>query len=73
VEFPVVSQASLVGEGSWLKDYVDNLSNLVSFGGSGRFFTGSSRRNDVVGDFEVQANNGFGEEISEMFRWISGV
>ncbi|XP_045818729.1 E3 ubiquitin-protein ligase ATL4-like [Trifolium pratense] len=73
-EVPVVSQASLVGEGSWLKDYVDNLSNLVSFGGSGRFFTGSSRRNDVVGvDYEVQANHGFGEEITEMFRWISGV
>jgi len=77
VETPVVSQASLIGEGNWLKDYVDGLSRVMSFRGSGRFFTGSSRRNDVVagvGDFDVEANgNGFGEEISEMFRWISEV
>nr|AAN32654.1 RING-H2 protein [Medicago sativa] len=72
VETPVDSQASLIGEGNWLKDYVDGLTRVMSFRGSG-----SSRRNDVVagvGDFDVEANgNGFGEEISEMFRWISGV
>lgn len=79
VEIPVASQASLIGEGNWLKDYVDGLTRVMSFRGSGRFFTGSGRRNDVVagvGDFDVEANangNGFGEEISEMFRWISGV
>jgi E3 ubiquitin-protein ligase ATL4 len=77
VETPVDSQASLIGEGNWLKDYVDGLTRVMSFRGSGRFFTGSSRRNDVVagvGDYDVEANgNGFGEEISEMFRWISGV
>ncbi|AES65617.1 putative transcription factor C2H2 family [Medicago truncatula] len=77
VETPVASQASLIGEGNWLKDYVDGLTRVMSFRGSGRFFTGSGRRNDVVagvGDFDVEANgNGFGEEISEMFRWISGV
>lgn len=74
VEVPVVSQANLIGEGSWLKDYVDSLSSLMSFRNSGRFFGGSFRRNDVVGvgDFEVETN-GFGEEITEMFRWISGV
>ncbi|AES79009.1 hypothetical protein MTR_7g052370 [Medicago truncatula] len=36
---PVVSQVSLVGEGNWLKDYVDSLSRVMSFRGSGRFFT----------------------------------
>jgi len=62
---PVVSQASLVGEGNWLKDYIDSLSRVMSFRGSGRFFTGCSRRKDVVagvGDFHVDANiSGFGE------------
>ncbi|CAL5184643.1 unnamed protein product [Lathyrus oleraceus] len=72
-EIPVASQVSLVGEGNWLKDYMDNLSSLTWFRNSGRFINGSSRRNDVVGvqDFDVEANT-FGEEISEMFRWVSG-
>ncbi|KAK7411808.1 hypothetical protein VNO78_03249 [Psophocarpus tetragonolobus] len=62
------------GDG-WLKDYVDCLSNTMSFRSSGRFlFTGSSRRSDVVvvGDYDVEANR-FGDEIGEMFRWLSGV
>ncbi|CAI8589683.1 unnamed protein product [Vicia faba] len=69
-----VPVASLVGEGNnWLKDYMDNISSVTWFRNSGRFFNGSSRRNDVVGvqDFDVEANT-FGEEISEMFRWVSG-
>lgn len=76
LEIPVVSQASLAGEvgreSSWLKDF--SLSRLMSIRSSGRFFTGSSRRNDVVGigNYDVEAN-GFGEEISEMFRWLSRV
>ncbi|PPD84104.1 hypothetical protein GOBAR_DD18962 [Gossypium barbadense] len=41
-----------------------------------RFFTGSSRRSDIAGvvtaDYDVEANR-IGEEISEMFRWFSGV
>ncbi|KEH22377.1 ring-H2 protein [Medicago truncatula] len=64
VEAPVVSQASLVGDGNWLKDYADSLSRVTLFRDSGIFFIGSSRRNDVVagvGDFDVEANtNGFG-------------
>ncbi|MED6131918.1 hypothetical protein PIB30_014363 [Stylosanthes scabra] len=70
---------SLVGEvgsrWSW-KDYYDlvsaSVSSTVSFRSSGRFLTGSSRRNDVVsiGDYEGEANR-FGEEISEVFRWLS--
>ncbi|XP_022980348.1 E3 ubiquitin-protein ligase ATL4-like [Cucurbita maxima] len=74
------SLAAEVGSGrNWLKDYVDRLSNSVSsralsFRGSGRFFTGSSRRSEVtvVGDWE-QENSRVGEEISELFRWFSGV
>ncbi|XP_023538985.1 E3 ubiquitin-protein ligase ATL4-like isoform X2 [Cucurbita pepo subsp. pepo] len=77
---PERSLAAEVGSGrSWLKDYVDRLSNSVSsralsFRGSGRFFTGSSRRSEIVvgGDWE-QENSRVGEEISEMFRWFSGV
>ncbi|XP_012083754.2 E3 ubiquitin-protein ligase ATL4 [Jatropha curcas] len=72
--------ASEVASGrSWLKDYVDRLSNTLSsralsFRSSGRFFTGSSRRSEIgsVGDYDVEANR-MGEEISEMFRWFSGV
>uniref|UniRef100_A0A7N0TDQ8 RING-type domain-containing protein n=1 Tax=Kalanchoe fedtschenkoi TaxID=63787 RepID=A0A7N0TDQ8_KALFE len=62
---------------SWLRDYVDRLSatlssRTLSFRSSGRFFGGSDRRNDVAGEYEVEANRA-GEEISEMFRWFSGV
>jgi len=74
------SLAAEVGRGGssngsgWLKDYVDRLSNTMSFRSSGSFFTGSSRRNDVVhgGDYDAEANR-LGDEIGEMFRWLSGV
>ncbi|XVF33675.1 hypothetical protein REPUB_Repub17cG0188500 [Reevesia pubescens] len=78
------SEASLAAEvateRSWLKEYVDRLSfslssRALSFRSSGRFFTGSSRRSDIsgaAGDYDVEANR-IGEEISEMFRWFSGV
>ncbi|KAE8660724.1 E3 ubiquitin-protein ligase ATL4 [Hibiscus syriacus] len=78
------SEASLAAEvatgRSWLKEYVDRLSSslssrALSFRSSGRFFTGSSRRSDIagtVGEYDVEANR-IGEEISEMFRWFSGV
>lgn len=78
---PADSLAGEVGRGGgsrngngWLKDYVDRLSNTVSFRSSGSFFTGSSRRSDVVlgGDYDVEASR-FGDEIGEMFRWLSGV
>ncbi|KAE8676802.1 E3 ubiquitin-protein ligase ATL4 [Hibiscus syriacus] len=77
-----VSLAAEVATGrSWLKDYVDRLSSslssrVLSFRSSGRFSTGSSRRSDIAGsiggDYDVEANR-IGEEISEMFRWFSGV
>ncbi|GKU88545.1 hypothetical protein SLEP1_g2797 [Rubroshorea leprosula] len=71
--------AEIANGRSWLKEYIDRLSfsassRALSFRSSGRFFTGSSRRSDVagVGDWDVEANRA-GEEISEYFRWLSGV
>ncbi|KAK7286946.1 hypothetical protein RJT34_22317 [Clitoria ternatea] len=77
------NEASLAGEvagvRSWLKEYMDRVSASISsrtasFRGSGRFFSnGSSRRSDVVAaDYDLEGNR-IGEEISEMFRWLSGV
>ncbi|RYR67310.1 hypothetical protein Ahy_A03g013637 isoform B [Arachis hypogaea] len=76
VESSAPSLASEVGSRWSWKDYYDlvsaSLTPTASFRSSGRFFTGSSRRNDVVaiGDDEREANR-FGEEISEVFRWLS--
>ncbi|CAL0329520.1 unnamed protein product [Lupinus luteus] len=83
-DFPVTqNEAFLAGDvagvRNWLKDYVDRISasissRTVSFRSSGRF-GGSSRRSDVVPvsvDYDIEGNR-IGEEISEMFRWISGV
>uniref|UniRef100_A0A7N0TIM4 RING-type domain-containing protein n=1 Tax=Kalanchoe fedtschenkoi TaxID=63787 RepID=A0A7N0TIM4_KALFE len=73
--------AAEVGRGgistSLLRDYVDRLSATISsrtlsFRSSGRFFGGSHRRDDVAGEYDVEANRA-GEEISVMFRWFSGV
>ncbi|KAI8030429.1 E3 ubiquitin-protein ligase ATL4 [Camellia lanceoleosa] len=70
--------ASEVVRRSWLRDYVDQLASIssrtVSFRSSGRFFTGSSRRSNIVVtvDEELKANC-IGEEISELFRWFSWV
>ncbi|KAI3743872.1 hypothetical protein L1987_56939 [Smallanthus sonchifolius] len=68
-----------VGSGrfSWLRDYVDRVSaslstRTLSLRGSGRFFTGSSRRSESINDFEA-THGRIGEEISELFRWLSGV
>ena len=81
------NEASLAGEvagvRSWLKDYMDRFSASISsrtasFRSSGRFFSGggSSRRSDVVpvvaAEYDLEGNR-IGEEISEMFRWLSGV
>nr|XP_043626705.1 E3 ubiquitin-protein ligase ATL4-like [Erigeron canadensis] len=85
-DFTAVTERNLaaeVGSGrrNWLRDYVDRVSVSISSrtasfrGGSGRFFGGSSRRSENVDEFEVN-NNGssrIGEEISELFRWFSGV
>ncbi|XP_016192396.2 E3 ubiquitin-protein ligase ATL4-like [Arachis ipaensis] len=76
VESSAPSLASEVGSRWSWKDYYDlvsaSLTSTASFRSSGRFFTGSSRRNDVVaiGDDEREANR-FREEISEVFRWLS--
>lgn len=73
----------VAGVRSWLKDYMDRVSASISsrtasFRSSGRFFSGggsSGRRSDVVpvtAEYDVEGNR-IGEEISEMFRWLSGV
>ncbi|WOH16436.1 hypothetical protein DCAR_0935989 [Daucus carota subsp. sativus] len=63
------------GRNSWLRDYVDRIASISSrsIRSSGRFFSGSSRRSEpvvAVGDLE---SSRVGEEISELFRWLSGV
>lgn len=78
---PGESIASDVSGGgrSWLRDYVDRIASLslssrsVSLRGSGRFFSGSSRRSDAVVPIDDLEAGRIGEEISELFRWLSGV
>ncbi|XP_009767507.1 E3 ubiquitin-protein ligase ATL4-like [Nicotiana tabacum] len=78
---PGESIASDVSGGgrSWLRDYVDRIGSLslssrtMSFRSSGRFFNGSSRRNDIVVPIDDLEAGRVGEEISELFRWLSGV
>ncbi|XP_021755194.1 E3 ubiquitin-protein ligase ATL4-like [Chenopodium quinoa] len=78
---------SIIG-GGWLKDYLSH-SLSSSFRGSGRwFFTGSSRRETTtttttMPEFDEVDNRGIdeldleasrlGDEIGELFRWLSGV
>ncbi|CAN7095503.1 unnamed protein product [Brassica rapa subsp. narinosa] len=75
---PSAFEASLAGEignegsRSWLKDYVDRLSLGISFRSSDRCFTGSSRRSEEMTVVDLEANHA-GEEISELFRWFSGM
>ncbi|KAJ6320635.1 hypothetical protein OIU78_015925 [Salix suchowensis] len=77
-EQQILAEEVAATRGSWLREYVDRLSTSLSsrtasFRGSGRFFTGSSRRSELtgVGDYDLEANR-VGEEISELFRWFSG-
>ncbi|KAL1190884.1 E3 ubiquitin-protein ligase ATL4 [Cardamine amara subsp. amara] len=77
VEASLAADVGNDGSRSWLKDYVDRLSRgissrAMSFRGSGRFFTGSSRRSEEMTVVDLEANHA-GEEISEIFRWLSGV
>ncbi|CAK9152056.1 unnamed protein product [Ilex paraguariensis] len=66
------------GERSWLREYVDRLpflsvsSRATSFGNSGRFFAGLSRRSEAFVPIDDVEADRIGEEISEMFRWLSG-
>ncbi|KAL2892594.1 E3 ubiquitin-protein ligase ATL4 [Bienertia sinuspersici] len=73
------------GGGGWLKDYLSH-SLSSSFRSSGRwFFTGSSRRETpptstattttnefVASEMDLEASR-LGDEIGELFRWLSGV
>ncbi|KAG6393321.1 hypothetical protein SASPL_147560 [Salvia splendens] len=76
ISTPGEALAAEVSSGrNWLRDYMDRLAS-ASLRSSGRFFSGSSRRSEpvaaaaVVDDLEA---NRAGEEISEMFRWLSGI
>lgn len=77
---PEISQEALaaeVGNGrSLLRDYMDRLSSIssrtISFKGSGRFFGGSSRRSEAATVEDLEEYRA-GEEISELFRWLSGI
>ncbi|XP_052192175.1 E3 ubiquitin-protein ligase ATL4-like [Diospyros lotus] len=76
-EPPGENLAAEVGGRSWLREYVDRFASIssrtVSFRSSGRFFTGSSRRSDSIVAVDDCETNRIGEEISELFRWFSGV
>ncbi|KAK9742725.1 hypothetical protein RND81_03G193700 [Saponaria officinalis] len=73
------------GVGGWLKDYLSyslsSSSRTASFRNSGRlFFTGSSRRSTVELPVvnrenelsELDGASRLGDEIGELFRWLSG-
>ncbi|CAA0842462.1 E3 ubiquitin-protein ligase ATL4 [Striga hermonthica] len=67
------------GGRSRLWDYVDRLASIssssrsMSFRSSSRFFSGSSRRTEAVAVTDDLEAYRAGEEISELFRWLSGV
>ncbi|MCD9639762.1 hypothetical protein HAX54_024483 [Datura stramonium] len=61
--------ADVSGGRSWRRDYIDRIS---SFRSSSRFFSGSSRRSDVVVPVNDLEAGQIGEEISEYFRWLWG-
>ncbi|KAL9245223.1 hypothetical protein vseg_018899 [Gypsophila vaccaria] len=69
------------GGGWWLKDFLSSSSSRTSsFRSSGRFFTGSSRRSTVESTAgnrenelgEMDGASRLGDEIGELFRWLSG-
>ncbi|KAL0374217.1 UNVERIFIED_CONTAM: E3 ubiquitin-protein ligase ATL4 [Sesamum radiatum] len=72
--------AEVSGGRNWLREYLDRLASVsfpsraVSFRSSGRFFSGSSSRRGeaAVVPEDLEANR-VGEEISELFRWLSGI
>ncbi|KAL6124583.1 hypothetical protein ACLB2K_077095 [Fragaria x ananassa] len=72
---PLPSEASLAADvangRSWLKDFVDRLSSS-SLRSSGRFFTGSSRRSEIGGEW-ISESGQLGVEFTEYFRWLSEV
>lgn len=69
--------AEVSGGRNWLREYVDRLASIssrtMSFRSSSRFFSGSSRRSEAAVVPEDLEANRVGEEISELFRWLSGI
>ncbi|XP_051146647.1 E3 ubiquitin-protein ligase ATL4-like [Andrographis paniculata] len=68
--------AEVAGGRNWLRELTSRSfsSRTMSLRSSGRFFAGSSRRSEhlAAAPEDVEANR-VGEEISEFFRWLSGV
>jgi E3 ubiquitin-protein ligase ATL4 len=74
-EEPILAAEVASARGSLLDRLSTSLSSrTTSFRGSGRLFTGSSGRSEIAGggDYGLGASR-VGEEISELFRWFSGV
>lgn len=74
-EEPILAAEVASARGSLLDRLSASLSSrTTSFRGSGRLFTGSSGRSEIAGggDYGLGASR-VGEEISELFRWFSGV
>ncbi|PIN16111.1 hypothetical protein CDL12_11239 [Handroanthus impetiginosus] len=68
--------AEVAGGRSWLRDRLASISissRAMSFRSAGGFFSGSSLRSEAVVVPEDLEANRFGEEISELFRWLSGI
>ncbi|KAL6557319.1 hypothetical protein OROMI_017669 [Orobanche minor] len=72
-----VLAAEFSGGRNWLRECVYRLASVSNSSrtvrSSGRFFSGSSRRSEGVVAFEDLEAYRAGEEISEIFRWFSGV
>ncbi|KAK6143014.1 hypothetical protein DH2020_023362 [Rehmannia glutinosa] len=79
IPIPETPAEVLAAEVSGRRNWLDRLasfsiaSRTMSFRSSGRFFSGSSRRSEaVVIPQDLEAYR-VGEEISEIFRWLSGI
>ncbi|KAL6565833.1 hypothetical protein OROHE_004888 [Orobanche hederae] len=72
-----VLAAEFSGGRNWLRECVYRLASVSNSSrtvrSSGRFFSGSSGRSEGVVAFEDLEAYRAGEEISEIFRWFSGV
>ncbi|XAR54223.1 hypothetical protein NMG60_11029261 [Bertholletia excelsa] len=77
LEPPGENLATDVGGRGWLMECLERIGSItsrsLSVRNSGRFRSGSVRRNIAVTAVEDLEAQRFGEEISELFRWISGM
>ncbi|XP_038684809.1 E3 ubiquitin-protein ligase ATL4-like [Tripterygium wilfordii] len=72
---PTLVSEEVASGRSWIDRLSNSLSSrTLSFRSSGRFFTGSNHHSEISGTmgWDMEADRA-GEEISELFRWFSGV